>query len=50
MKNWIKKICFCSVTMAFAASTFDALAHGFQIGDGKHQSDVCVIDIHGFPL
>ena len=33
MKNWIKKILFCSVTMAFAALTFDALAHGFQIGD-----------------
>ena len=45
MKNWIKKILFCCVTMAFAALTFDALAHGFQIGDlyVKHPYSVPLI-------
>jgi hypothetical protein len=27
-----------------------SICHALFGGDGKHQSDVCVIDIHGFPL
>ena len=33
MNNWIYRIFLCTISMAIAATSFHALAHGFQIGD-----------------